>query len=114
MVAFIDEHRDTYGVEPICAVWPIAPSTYYTHKAQAADPDRQEEQHHVPRLAGERGLAGHAGHALRLLGIGGDVHAEHGAQDQKAKDQIGRSHGTLLSAPRNGAAASRERPSRPP
>ena len=41
MVAFIDEHRDAYGVEPICAVWPIAPSTYYTHKAQAADPDRR-------------------------------------------------------------------------
>jgi transposase InsO family protein len=41
MVAFIDEHRDTYGVEPICAVWPIAPSTYYAHKAQQADPARR-------------------------------------------------------------------------
>src|SRR5688572_10658723 len=41
MVAFIDEHRDTYGVEPICAVWPIAPSTYYAHKAQQADPQRR-------------------------------------------------------------------------
>lgn len=41
MVAFIDEHRDAYGVEPICAVWPIAPSTYYTHKAQDADPARR-------------------------------------------------------------------------
>jgi transposase-like protein len=29
MVAFIDHHRDTYGVEPICAVLPIAPSTYF-------------------------------------------------------------------------------------
>ena len=29
MTAFIDEHRDTYGVEPICEVLPIAPSTYY-------------------------------------------------------------------------------------
>ena len=29
MVAFIDAHRDAYGVEPICAVLPIAPSTYY-------------------------------------------------------------------------------------
>jgi transposase InsO family protein len=29
MVAFIDEHRATYGLEPICAVLPIAPSTYY-------------------------------------------------------------------------------------
>ena len=41
MTAFIDEHRDTYGVEPICRVLPIAPSTYYTHAAQQADPERQ-------------------------------------------------------------------------
>ncbi len=32
MVAFIDEHRDVYGVEPICAQLPIAPSTYYAAK----------------------------------------------------------------------------------
>jgi len=38
MVAFIDAHRETYGVEPICAVLPIAPSTYYAHKACAANP----------------------------------------------------------------------------
>ena len=41
MTAFIDEHRDTYGVEPICRVLPIAPSTYYTHAARQADPERQ-------------------------------------------------------------------------
>ena len=41
MVAFIDTHRATYGVEPICAVLPIAPSTYYEHKARAADPTRR-------------------------------------------------------------------------
>ena len=29
MAVFIDEHRGSYGVEPICAVLPIAPSTYY-------------------------------------------------------------------------------------
>ena len=38
MVAFIDAHRERYGVEPICAVLPIAPSTYYEQKARAADP----------------------------------------------------------------------------
>ena len=38
MVAFIDDHREEYGVEPICRVLPIAPSTYYQHKAQEADP----------------------------------------------------------------------------
>ena len=38
MVSFIDQHRSQYGVEPICAQLPIAPSTYYLHKARAADP----------------------------------------------------------------------------
>ena len=38
MTAFIDDHRDEYGVEPICAVLPIAPSTYYAAKAREADP----------------------------------------------------------------------------
>jgi hypothetical protein len=38
MVRFIDDHRDEYGVEPICGVLPIAPSTYYAHKAQEANP----------------------------------------------------------------------------
>jgi putative transposase len=38
MVAFVDQHRDAYGVEPICAQLPIAPSTYFLHKAQHADP----------------------------------------------------------------------------
>ncbi len=39
MVAFIDEHRDQYGVEPICEVLPIAPSTYYEHRARRTNPD---------------------------------------------------------------------------
>jgi putative transposase len=41
MVTFIDQHRDTYGVEPICAVLPIAPSTYFRHKAHEQDPARR-------------------------------------------------------------------------
>jgi hypothetical protein len=32
MVRFIDAHRDAFGVEPICAVLPIAPSTYHRHR----------------------------------------------------------------------------------
>ena len=40
MVAFIDAHRAVYGVEPICAVLPIAPSTYYEQQARVADPTR--------------------------------------------------------------------------
>ncbi len=41
MTAFIDEHRDSHGVEPICAVLPIAPSTYHEAKRQERDPDRR-------------------------------------------------------------------------
>ena len=41
MVQFIDEHRDAYGVEPICDVLPIAPSTYYTHRARRIDPTQR-------------------------------------------------------------------------
>jgi transposase InsO family protein len=41
MIAFINDYRGTYGVEPICRVLPIAPSTYHAHAARRADPDRQ-------------------------------------------------------------------------
>jgi putative transposase len=40
MIAFIDAHRAAYGVEPICRVLPIAPSTYHAHVAKRADPGR--------------------------------------------------------------------------
>jgi transposase InsO family protein len=44
MIAFIDDYRGTYGLEPrsgsrpICRVLPIAPSMYHVHAAQHADP----------------------------------------------------------------------------
>ena len=41
MIAFIDENREAYGVEPICSVLPIAPSTYYEHRARRLDPARR-------------------------------------------------------------------------
>ena len=41
MVAFVDAHRDAYGVEPICEELPIAPSTYYEHRARQAKPERR-------------------------------------------------------------------------
>lgn len=41
MVQFVAQHRDEYGVEPICRVLQIAPSTYYEAKAQQADPTRR-------------------------------------------------------------------------
>jgi putative transposase len=40
MIAFIDQSREVYGVEPIARVLPIAPSTYYEHAARDRDPDR--------------------------------------------------------------------------
>ena len=40
MVHFIDDHRDEYGVEPICEVLPIAPSTYHEQKAREVDPSK--------------------------------------------------------------------------
>jgi len=40
MIAFIDEHRVLHGVEPICRVLPIAPSTYHAHAARRADPGK--------------------------------------------------------------------------
>ena len=34
MVDYIDRHKTTFGVEPICTVLQVAPSTYYTAKAR--------------------------------------------------------------------------------
>jgi len=41
MVGFINDHRGQYGVESICAVLPIAPSTYFRHQARQVDPTRR-------------------------------------------------------------------------
>jgi putative transposase len=40
MIAFIDDHRGAHGVEPICKVLPIAPSTYHARVAKRRDPAR--------------------------------------------------------------------------
>ena len=44
MVSYIDEYRDRFGVEPICTILPIAPSTYYEHKAKQRDPQRRSDR----------------------------------------------------------------------
>lgn len=44
MVDYIDQHRDRFGVEPICGVLPIAPSTYYEHKVCQREPDRRSDR----------------------------------------------------------------------
>jgi hypothetical protein len=41
MVACVDAQRETYGVESICQHLPIAPSTYWRHKAQQTDSTRR-------------------------------------------------------------------------
>lgn len=40
MRSFVDEHRDAYGVEPICRVLQIAPSSYREHAARRRDAQR--------------------------------------------------------------------------
>jgi putative transposase len=44
MIAFIDDHRGVYGVEPICKVLPIAPSTYYEHAAKRTNPEKRADR----------------------------------------------------------------------
>ncbi len=46
MTEFVDEHREVFGVEPICKVLPIAPSTYYEEKACQSDPLRLPARAH--------------------------------------------------------------------
>jgi len=41
MIAFIDDHRGAHGVEPICKVLPIAPSSYHAHVAKRRDPAKR-------------------------------------------------------------------------
>jgi transposase InsO family protein len=53
MKAFIDDHRVVYGVEPICKVLPIAPSTYYLHAARKANPGLRSA-----RAKSDEGLSG--------------------------------------------------------
>jgi putative transposase len=39
MIAFIDQYRSAYGVEPICCILPIAPSTYRAQAHRRANPE---------------------------------------------------------------------------
>ena len=57
MVQLVDDHRDTYGVESICTVAPIAPSTYFLKKARQREGERVARCT-VQRLMRSMGLAG--------------------------------------------------------
>ena len=39
MVSFIEDHRDSFGVGPICRFLPIAPATYYARVAIMRNPE---------------------------------------------------------------------------
>ena len=47
MVQFIGEHKEAYGVEPICKHLPIAPSTCYARKGQERDPRLRCHRRHT-------------------------------------------------------------------
>lgn len=44
MIRYIDDHRGRFGVEPICKVLSIAPSTYYDYKAREQHPERESNR----------------------------------------------------------------------
>ena len=54
MVAFIDEHREVFGVEPICAELPIAPSAYYAAKGRPPSKRARRDAESAPRLVALR------------------------------------------------------------
>jgi putative transposase len=54
MIAFIDDHRGEHGVEPICRVLKIAPSTYHAHDARRRRPERAP-----PRVRRDEALKPH-------------------------------------------------------
>jgi transposase InsO family protein len=41
MIAFVDQHRGRFGVEPLCAQLPLCSSSYYAYKAREANPQLQ-------------------------------------------------------------------------
>ena len=81
MTTFIEEHRDVFGVEPICRVLPIAPSTFHARTAIARDPDLapdrvkrdKEDSREIRRVfdaSGGRYGARKIWHSLRREGYG--------------------------------------------
>ena len=44
MVKFIDDEKKNYGVESICRILPIAPSTYYLIKNEQDNPEKQSRR----------------------------------------------------------------------
>jgi putative transposase len=51
MTRYIDEHRDVFGVEPICRTLAIAPSTYYAVKTRPPSRRSQEDERLKDRIS---------------------------------------------------------------
>jgi putative transposase len=51
MTRYIDQHRDTYGVEPICQALAIAPSTYYAARSRPPSKRAQEDERLKDRIS---------------------------------------------------------------
>ncbi len=51
MIAYIDEHKDRFGVEPICQQLPIAPSTYYDFKKRPPSSRSVRDEDLKPEIA---------------------------------------------------------------
>ena len=47
---FVDQHRDTHGVEPICKVLRIAPSGYWRHAARQRNPALRSARAHLDEM----------------------------------------------------------------
>jgi hypothetical protein len=71
MVGFIDNHRETFGVEPICAVLPIAPSRYCELRARDRDPDRKPG-----RVRRDEAARATVACLMRRLGLAGAVRGQ--------------------------------------
>ncbi len=72
MIAFIDDHCGAYGVEPICRVLPIAPSTYHAHAARRADPAKVVgvgEAEWCPDARASQGVRGELRRLWRAQGL---------------------------------------------
>ena len=87
MVSFIDEHRDEHGVEPICALLRIAPSTYYEQKA------REKMLPGCPRVVRDQELR----EEIERVWKGDEVSTERGRSGDRSPGRACRWHGALWS-----------------
>jgi putative transposase len=50
MTRYIDEHKDQYGVEPICRTLEIAPSTYYAARSRLPSARQRRDEELKPKI----------------------------------------------------------------